>query len=628
LRRYRRFGVAVLVITVFLTFPMSTNASQITLTSDNVLRGPYVDKVVYRSVGNYDNLVYYLQTGEIDLILDPINLWRSPTFEVEDPYIEFIQTSGNGYWCIDLNCWRYPLNISDFRRAFAYAFDKTRVITEIMQGLSNVHDSIVPPTSSFCIENELEPHYYTNQADIGNQILDDIGFEVDTTTGYRRGPNGESFGIEVSYYWGQSEIDEIMAQVAVDALNELHVFAYSGPFFVVANLLPKSYPDMLVRDANFYTNNVDWLSNKTWSEFAVVDPTYWKPTFSFSNATYDLYLDEMLHGLNYDSVYEAAAQIQRIIHHNVPRLVICPKTLLQPYRTDTFEGHIGDVIRGVSGIWSLCNMRSNTGSSGGTVHIGSLYLMRNFNIYTADYQFSKPFFENLWPTLFTIGPNLEFIPNLATSIISETHADNSAVPEGYTRITVDIISNATWSDGVPLTAGDVAFTTNYELESGVYGNPAGRNMEELVAAYAPTPTRVVFEYNTVSYWHIFDRATRYIIPKHIFNDFDGIGYEEWEAWDPVFNPQDPRVTCGTFIMDSFNHSTYEMIKNPDYYYLARELPENETSPQTSTTPSNGEPMTFDLFNLVTFGVSIGSSAIILVSTALIINHQRENARLN
>ncbi|MFW9963085.1 MAG: ABC transporter substrate-binding protein [Candidatus Sifarchaeia archaeon] len=606
---------------------MSTIESQIAIRSDNVLRSPHVDKVMYRSVGNYENLLYYLQSGEIDLILDSSYLFGFPTFDVDDPNIEFIRTSGNGYWCIDFNCWRYPLNISGFRRAFAYAFDKMRAVTEILEGPSNAHDSIVPPTSSFCIENELEPHYYTNQADIGNQILDDLGFMVDTTTGYRKGPNGVPISIEVSYYWSASVPTEILAHVAVDALSELHVFAYSGPFFVDHYLTPKSYPEMLVRDANFYTNNVDWLSNKTWSEFATVDPTYWKPTFSFSNSTYDLYLNEMLHGLNYDSVYEAAAEIQRIIHHNVPRLVICPKVLMQAYRTDTFEGHIEDVIRGVSGIWSLCNMHSKTGSSGGTIRIGSRFLLSNFNIYTAKYEFSKQLFDNLWPTLFTIGPNLEFIPNLATSIISETHEDNSAVSEGHTRVTVDILSNATWSDGVPLTAQDVAFTTNYELVSGVYGNPAGQEIEELFAAYAPTPTRAVFEYNTESYWHMFDHATCYIIPKHIFNDIDGIGYEGWEAWDPLFNPQDPHVTCGTFIMDSFNPSNYEMIKNPDYYYPAREIPENYTSTQRSTDPSRGEPMTFDLFNLVIFGVSIGSSAIILVSTALIINHQREMSNL-
>jgi ABC-type transport system substrate-binding protein len=169
--------------------------------------------------------------------------------------------------------------------------------------------------------------------------------------------------------------------------------------------------------------------------------------------------------------------------------------------------------------------------------------------------------------LFRQGPDLNPWPDLAENMVTETHSDNSAVPDGHTRFTIDIIKNATWSDGVPLTAADVAFTFNYQFESGEYGNPAAIDYAELYAVYTPNPFRVVLEFSTESYWHFSNFAYDYIIPEHIFNDETGIGYEGWNTWNPVFNSSAPHVTCGPFRFEDYeDNEFYELLYNPLFHY--------------------------------------------------------------
>jgi ABC-type transport system substrate-binding protein len=526
---------------------------------------------------------------------------------------DLCQTTGNGYWCIDFNCGNnYPSNISGFRRAFAYAFNKTRVTTEFPAGLFNVHDSVVPETSSFCIESELDWHYYTDQSDIGNQILDDLGFSINSTTGWRDAPNGEPFSIAIdgeSYttYQPSSHLPIVnsIAQAAKDAFIELNVNAkHYGDYWPGG--LPGS-ADLYVHDTYFQDDGIDWLG-------------YDQSIRSFRNTTFDQYLDELLSGTSYDAVFEAGVEIQKNIHYNVPRLVVCSGLLIHPYSTRSFVGVIEDVMRGASGIWSLCNMRNKYPSSVDPVRIGFQSRIRSLNIFIDLTHQLRPFFENIWPTLFLIGPNLELIPNLATSMTSETHDDNPVVPEGHTRVIVDILPNATWSDGVPLTAEDVAYTVTYEYMSGAYGNPAALGLGDLFTAYAPTSTRVIFEYESESYWNQFKRATRYIIPKHIFDDEDGIGYEDWNTWNPLFDFDDPLVTCGPFVVDENSviideEDEYlielEMSLNPNYYYSARYLPENETETQSpTTTPRIQFPTTHLLLGF--YASTLGCATIVLI----------------
>ena len=225
-----------------------------------------------------------------------------------DPDISIYNGIRNGYGQITINCREYPLNISGLRRAFAFAFNKTKV-TEAWDGFSIEHDSLVPQVNEWCVEDQFDWHYYDARPDIGNQILDNLGFEIDGSTGFRLAPGGEPFNITVEHGACSCPPPGNVPQIAVDALLSLHIDAKrrAVDFNNFIDRLDNhgSY-DMICYATNFNDNDITWLAYDYWSAYANV--TGENPT-NFANATYDSLRDQLLHGASYDEIYQAAAEM-------------------------------------------------------------------------------------------------------------------------------------------------------------------------------------------------------------------------------------------------------------------------------------------------------------------------------
>ena len=186
--------VAVLVVMSFSGVQIATGQIE----SDSLVTGPYVDEVIFRVIANQDQRILALQAGEIEMdisFFDPVYV---PTINA-DPAISVHQGIRNGYGHLTINCDKYPLNISGLRRSFAYAFDKTKVTEEALDGFGIEHDSLVPLPNGWCVEDQFDYHYYTAQPEIGNQILDDLNFTIDLGTGFRLAPDGSPFEIIIEY---------------------------------------------------------------------------------------------------------------------------------------------------------------------------------------------------------------------------------------------------------------------------------------------------------------------------------------------------------------------------------------------------------------------------------------------
>ncbi len=551
------------------------DSADATVVPDDLNTGPYVDKIVYRVITNPDLRILSLEAGQIEMdtsFNDPIHYADLDA----NPDISIYGALRNGYGHIVINCDKYPLNMSAFRRAFAFAFDKYRVTAEVMDGYNQEHDSLVPYANSFCIEDEMPYHYYSQHAEIGNQLLDDAGFGWNGTPyaegSFRTEPVANAtFHVDIEYGAHSEDIAGATARIGVDALRSLGVDAYAvaSDFNEIRTRLynHEDY-DMVFYSTNFNNYDVDWLAYEYWSEFA--NTTFQNPS-NFANETYDYWRGQLLNGTTYSEVYEAAAEMQLILHYQVPRLVVFQKVDTQSYRNDKYTGHVADLGQYIAGPWTMRKIHKIDGTQGGTVPVAIAGDPDSFNFYTSTSANSSHILSNLHTSLYKYGPDLAPHGDLAEALLVETHADNVAIQDGHRRYTIDIIQNATWSDGVPLTAEDVAFTFEYTVESGAYGNPAGDDLSTLLAVYAPTPYRVVLEFGIESYWQFSDFAYDYIIPKHIFNNTGGIGYAGWDTWNPVFDSAQPHVTCGPFILtDYVAGEFYEISANPDYHWYPDE----------------------------------------------------------
>ena len=534
--------------------------------------GPYVDELDFRIISNQDQRVLGLRSGSIEMdtsFLDPSNV---DAFGLEPNDIEVSSAIRNGYGYITINCRDYPLNISGLRRAFAFAYDKTRVTLEVFDGFSWEHDSIVPLPNGWCTEDAFDWHYYDNRSDIGNQILDDLGFEINTTTGFRTAPNGEPFDIFIKCA-SSSSIAIDTCQIGVDALTSLHIDGRLGyTDYNEWDPDPFDFYDMIFCATNFYDNDVDWLAYQYWSGYANAADSSLNPTH-FANETYDSWRDQLLHGTTYEEVYEAAVEMQKILQYNVPILVVYENTYMQAYRSDKYTGHVEDLGRYITGPWTMRKIHKIDGTFGGTVPIALAGEPDSFNIFVSSSPYTTPITSNLYSSLYQMGPDMNPWPDLATNLVTETHSDNPSVQDGHTRFTVDILNNATWSDGEPLTAEDVAYTFTYLYESASYENPVGEFIVDLIGVYAPNPYRVVLEFNSESYWYFSKFAYVHIIPEHIFNGEPGIRPDEWNTWNPVYNPSDPLVTSGPFLFSEYEDGEYfKLTWNPTYYYRVLNRP--------------------------------------------------------
>jgi ABC-type transport system substrate-binding protein len=552
----------------------------------NLNIGPYVDKVVYRVIANQDQRLLALQAGEIDMDLSFFDPVHFTTLDA-DPDINIFEGQRNGYGHFTINCDKYPLNISGLRRAFAYAFDKTRVTSETFDGFSIEHDSLIAPSNPWCIEDDFGWHYYTNQSDIGNQILDDLNFTIDPGSGYRLAPDGTAFNVVIEYISPGLPFGN-PAFIGVDALQSLHINATTraGAGNDIASRLSQHQDyDIVLYAVNFEDFDIEWLAYDYWSDYA--DVPYQNPT-NFRNTTYDSWRDQLLFGKTYEEVYEAASEMQKILQYNVPRLVIYVNTYIQGYRNDKFTGQVPDQGSYITGQWTMRKIHKIDGTRGGVVLIAASTEPDIFNFFVSNNPTSTSIFHEVWPSLYAQSPNLTAYPYLAESMLVEKYEDNSQVTDNHTRFTLDIIQNATWSDGTPLTAEDVAFSFNYIIESGIYGNQAAMQLSNLYSVYAPTPNRVVIEFSSENYWHFSHFAYQYIIPKHIFNNETGIGYQGWNTWNPVFDPAEPYITAGPYLVTDYDAGEfYELSVNPDFAYY--ESPAVTDHPITYSPPQPPPP---------------------------------------
>jgi len=563
--------------------------------------GPYINKLVFNVITQDDQQVLALQDNEIDLIGDMVDPSFLDTL-IEAENIDVANVLRNGYGYVVINTAKYPMNITDFRRALAFALDKEAISDDVWDGLSVPQDSCVPQVNPGSIEGLLPYTYYEANIPLGNDMLDAAGFAIPEGEEFRRAPDGSAFDILVECGQSSNIAIEVGVKVA-EALTALHIDAESQPtdFYEYLNRLYFHGDfDMVFLGSSFTTFDLDWLAYEFWGEYA--DEPYWNFP-NWQNETYDGWRNQLLHATEWDGdggVLEAALAMQEIWVHSSPMIICYENVLLSAYRTDKFEGFVNDVSDGVPGWWTNYKVHlkdSLGGPFGETFRWSNPLDLDTFNFMVSSSAYTMNVLNQLYDSMIQLDSDGNDVMWLAESYIAETHEDNPAVPDGYTRFTFDLVQNATWTDGTQLTAEDVAFSLNYFRDSP--GSPYAADLTELTAAYAPTPYTVIVEFNSESYWHLHTAAFKPIIPKHVFQE---IGIDGWNTWNP-HPPTEEMVTSGPFnISDYVAGEFVELTYNPNYVFGIEHIVGDTTTP---------DPGLGDLTMAIVAG-AVGAAVVILV----------------
>ena len=273
-------------------------------------------------------------------------------------------------------------------------------------------------------------------------------------------------------------------------------------------------------------------------------------------------------------------------------------------------------------------------ASGGIVSVAISEDPDSFNTYTSDSKPSTAILNNLYPSLFKMGPDQTPVPDLCESLLVETHDDDPVIIEGYTKYTIDIVQNATWTDGTPVTASDVINTLIYALDSGHYGNPAWYDIRYIGTITSTSQYSLWLGFRTESYWNFIDFAFDFILPESVVG-MDGIGPENWALWDPIYNETHPYESCGPFTFTDYEEGEfYELSKNPLFHYRTPDITTIITDytapiPSTPTTTTSSGPSIppntpLNPLTIVAISISAGSAIVILYVTVQIRKHRGEN----
>jgi ABC-type transport system substrate-binding protein len=611
--------ISIVMLFMITNLPLGVKAVQV----GNQWTGPWVDKIVYRVMPNESDRFLALIDGDVDIIGGRIG----PSF-FDIQWIENIGAAEFlklGYGIVEINCAKYPMNITNFRRAVAFALDKNRIIEEGWRGLAQLLDCHIPRQHPASIEDEMEYHYYDKQIESGAELLTQEGFVDSDDDGWLEGPGPKGAGtieLESIVVEGHAIPQvEVYVETMVQALLDLGINAEAG-FSSIRDYDP--------RHRIFYHGDYDMLFHeKEWSDFDldfyardmltkyIRTPFYNLP--NWSNATWDTLASTVLHSTDYDEILEAAKQMEHIWVHSCPAIVLFQPIYFTVFRTDRFENVTPTILEGAPNFFTNLRVRPNDGVTfGGTFTWANPTDILSFNHFSLNSIYADKILMMLFDSLIRIDPEGNDILWMCESYTVKTHEDNPRIQENHTRIIVDVVQNATWNDGTPITAEDFAFSLKFMRD---HVPVAGSDLVDMVTCYAPTTYELFCEFKTESYWHWHAIAYKSVIPNQIWLEYA----DACDEYQPSPDTLSAMILSGPFLPITWKQGEYtELVQNPLYFRNPRHFM-NLTSTNTILDNETSQfifELSLQNLSLLTAGVAY-SLIIIVFAVDFIRNKRRE-----
>jgi peptide/nickel transport system substrate-binding protein len=158
---------------------------------------------------------------------------------------------------------------------------------------------------------------------------------------------------------------------------------------------------------------------------------------------------------------------------------------------------------------------------------------------------------------FLLRPDFVYQPDLIGRYVLKTNP---------LRITYFIRKNATWSDGVPVTAKDFRFTWQEKLDPRYHGHTDRTGWEDIArVAGNGKVVRVTFKRNFAAWKDLFG----FVLPAHalVGSDLSTV----WESETGIVNPRTGRpIGDGPFVMTKFDRGCcITLVRNPHAWHGKR-----------------------------------------------------------
>jgi ABC-type transport system substrate-binding protein len=592
--------------------------------------GAYLDEIefVVFTEGETALAMLALEEGDVDAYDERV-LQDYLVPLVNNPDIQVTFTPSVRYRAITLNCDRFPTNITAFRRAIAFGFDKYRANTECIGGIGQPQDSYIPLISTeWSVEAALPVHFYEADYISGNASLHNAGFRDVDGDGWREyvdkdtnvtifEDNAYADGGIIEFFPTAGYDPAIKAcQIAVDGLEAMGVRA------TITEMNFETIFDRLFEGTAWaacwtegvpVTNVVKLLydnfrTGAQWNK----DPNNY---YHFSNASIDAILDDMVESIDLEEVKDLAEAASLMLAFEQPQIVCYNDVNIGAYRTDKFEGHMefagGGWASGDNQYYAIkLHLQEELGGPfGGTLKYCLSDNMGTLNPYLQKTGYEATVFQYIYETLYDLNPyTWDSEPRLAYDWDIEATTASGDILDGQ-KFTFKLYDNITWHDGEAFDAYDVNHSIHMWRDSPYHGP----EMWDIYKVDIPDPHTFTMYVNETGFFEFGDVTQFYITPEHIWNEVQNV---------TAYNPGVADVVgTGPYYMDSRVPGEYINMKRHDDWHFR--LVEEVEPTSSATEPTAPEESSSEEEGDGTPGFEFVATLAIFVTAAVVIRKRRK-----
>ncbi len=271
----------------------------------------------------------------------------------------------------------------------------------------------------------------------------------------------------------------------------------------------------------------------------------------YDNPQFDSLIDSANKELDFDKRTKLLWQAQELLAQDLPAIPLFTSDDVHAIRKEWTGYHCmpGGIFNWYNRLTTI-DLRHEDQEYGADFIMSYPSFIRNYNPIMASDGRSLLVMSMVFDALVSYDDDLNLIPWLAT--------DWEISTDGLT-ITFNLVQNAKWHDGTPLTAEDVKFTIDfYKEQEAPYDLPL---MNRIASAETNGDYTVIVHMAEPYAWTLYDFEDVPIIPKHIWQD---------KTWDWAVHPDAMPIGSGPFKWDSYVDGEWiKLVANPDFWMAGK-----------------------------------------------------------
>lgn len=534
------------------------------------INGPRVDEILFVYHGTPEASVAALRKGDIDILSD---IFRASDVNAisEDPNLNLTFSPQTHYCYVAFNIRNSPLNDKEIRKAIAHLVPRQQIANRLFEGIT-VTPMLYETSPTFGKWHNPDVDVYPYDPSKAKEILISARYGWDEND---RLIDENSNLVEkitmISPTQEEAPTSYEIAKLVVEEMKKIGIDAYQqGVAFdaLLTKVLTERDFDMYFLCVSNLGRFPRWLYDYYHSKLDVQDGDN-------TPGVRDPELDQLLYKFRFESetddeAMEAILDAQTIIGDLAARTPVYSRYQIEAYR----KGWVGMIKhRGVGyfssgAFWTYLNLHTSEAETGGTVKIDIGGKVRTLNPLYGTGAYGQKIITLIYDSLLASDPETgEVVPYLAEDWNVETLTLNGH--EGQ-KIVFNLVKNATWQDGKPLTSKDVKFSIEYLKENKI---PTFLPVvEQVIKVNAPSPQVVEVIMNGTSIFNLIDVGGIIIIPEHIWKDVS-----DWRTFQPDRepHPSSPGLTkmigSGPFILSEEKPGEFwRLTANPNYFKKLQE----------------------------------------------------------